>query len=122
MRVLCVRLISPVDGSAITDSSWLSLHREYAVLSMAATPSGQVQLQVVTDDRQSLGWFDSQGFVTTDGTIPSNWTAKISESGTLEIAPATWHAEGFWEAYYDGDSETRRVYAEELKTVLGEAE
>jgi hypothetical protein len=89
---------------------------------MAATPAGQVQLQIITDDRKSLGWFDSEGFVTTDGAIPSNWTAKVSESGTLEIAPATWHVEGFWEAYYNGDSEAQQVYTEELKMVLGEAE
>lgn len=106
----------------MTDSPWVSLDREYAVLSMAATPAGQVQLQIITDDRQSLGWFDSQMFVTTDGAIPGNWTVKVSESGTLEITPAAWHVDGFWEAYYDGDSDARRVYAEELKRVVGEAE
>ena len=103
----------------VESSPWVTLDREYAVVSMLAEPGGRVQLQVLTDDGRSLGWFDSTNFMTVDDCIPSNWTARVGEGGVLELAPAVWLAPGFWEAYYDGDAEVADAVAVELRTILG---
>ncbi|MGN6686445.1 MAG: hypothetical protein ACTHK1_02795 [Actinomycetales bacterium] len=112
-----MRLISPVDGKPMTDSAWLSVDRVYRVLSVAATPEGSVQLQVVTDDGRSLGWFESAMFMTTDGAIPPNWVARIGDRGAVELAPARWLVPGFWESFYDLDPGARRVFEEELAAI-----
>jgi hypothetical protein len=118
MKVMCVRLINPVDGKPMTDSAWLSIDREYPVLSVAATPDGSVQLQVLTDDGRTLGWFESAMFITTDVAIPANWVVRVGERGIVELAPARWLEPGFWESFYDLDPGARRVFEEELSAIM----
>jgi len=120
MKILCTKLPAPVDGMELESSPWVTLHREYPVVSLLAEPGGRVQLQILTDDGRSLGWFDSTNFMTVDGSIPSNWTTRVGEGGTLELAPAVWLAPGFWEAYYDGDLTAADAVAAEIRTILGE--
>jgi hypothetical protein len=119
MRILCTKLPAPLDGMFLEASPWVTLHREYFVVSMLAEPGGRVQLQVLTDDR-SLAWFDSTNFMTVDGRLPGNWSIRIGEGGALELAPAVWLAPGFWEAYYDGDVTAADAVADELRTILGD--
>ena len=119
MKVLCTRLPAPVDDLAVDSSPWVSLDREYTVLGVLAEVGGRVQLHLLTDDGQSFGWFDSDCFLTVDLTIPSTWSARIGEGGTLELAPQDWFAEGFWERYYDGDPSSRESVDRALAILLG---
>jgi len=121
MKVVCVRLISPVDGKPMTDSTWVKLDAEYPVLSVLAVPDGRVQLQILTDDGQNAGWFDAAMFMTSDASVPPNWAVRIGEGGELEMAPTRWSTPGFWESFYDGDPHARRVFAEELSVILASA-
>lgn len=121
MKVVCVKLVSPVDGKPLTDSAWVRLDTEYPVLSILAAPGGKVHLQILTDDGQSAGWFDAAMFMTSDASVPPNWIAKIGDSGELEMAPARWTRSGFWESFYDSDPEARSAFAEELSTILATA-
>ncbi len=120
MKVLCTKLPAPVVGMVLESSPWITLHGEYTVVFMPAEPAGRVQLQILTDDRRSLGWFDSTNFMTVDGSIPSNWTVSVGEGGVLELAPTVWLAPGFWEAYYAGDVTAVEAVAAEFPTILGE--
>ncbi|MGA0568365.1 hypothetical protein ACO2Q7_13610 [Rathayibacter sp. KR2-224] len=83
-----------------------------------AEPSGRVQIQILTEQKQTAGWFDAEMFETSDTSIPPNWAASIVEGGLIELAPARWTARGFWELYYDGDPQARRVFDEELCDIL----
>jgi hypothetical protein len=118
MKVVCIRLISPVDGKPLTDSAWVKLDAEYPVLSILAAPGQRVQLQILTEDGQSAGWFDAAMFMTSDASVPPNWIAKVGDGGELEMAPARWTRSGFWESFYDGDPEARSAFAEELSIIL----
>jgi hypothetical protein len=122
MKVVCVQLISPVDGKPMTDSAWVRLDTEYPVLSVLAAPGGRVQVQILTEDRQSAGWFDAAMFMTSDASVPPNWIVKIGDGGQLEMAPARWAAHGFWESFYDGDQQARSTFAEELAIILATAQ
>jgi hypothetical protein len=120
MRVVCVRVPSPIDGLDADVSPWVTLHEEYVVVSLLAESDGRVKLQIITGDRRSLGWFNSVDFITSDGSIPANWVATVGEGGLVELAPAAWLVTGFWEAYYDGDSEAAAAVERELREILAE--
>ena len=94
---------------------WVTRDAQYDVVSVLASPIGRVQLQIVADDRRSLAWFDSIYFATVETTIPASWSVHVGEGGVLEIGPAGWHSEGFWEAYYDGDRSAAAAVDRELR-------
>jgi hypothetical protein len=121
MKVVCVRLISPVDGKPMADSAWVKLDGEYPVLSVLAVPGGRVQVQILTEDGQSAGWFDAAMFMTSDASIPPNWIVRIGDGGELEMTPARWTTPGFWELFYNGDSGARSAYADEISIILAAA-
>lgn len=118
MKVVCIRLAGSADESASAGGSWLTLDREYSVLSVAATPGGPVELQVLSDDERTPGWFNSAMFLVVDASFPPNWTMAIDEDGALEMTPARWAAPGFWGSFFDGEPTARRIYEEELPQLL----
>ena len=115
MKVLCVRLPGPLDGSTLDSSPWITVDKVYTVTSVTAEPGGRVQIQIVADDGRSLAWFNSETFLTVDSAIPDSWVVKVGESGTLDLAPASWREPGFWEAYYDGDATAKGTVEAELR-------
>jgi len=117
MIVTCKKIPMAPDGSAPEASAWVSVGGRYRVVSVLAEPGRSPLVQIVTDDRASLAWFDSTSFETVDGTIPASWTARIGVNGALELAPSAWLASGFWEAYYDGDPVAARAVETELQTL-----
>ena len=118
MKVRCVRLPVAVDGVRPVPSPWLTVDREYTVVSVLAEFGGRVQLQLVTDDDPTLGWFDSDCFRTVDPEVPRTWSARVGDGGTLELAPGDWLAEGFWERFYDGDPVARDSVDRELAVLV----
>jgi hypothetical protein len=121
MKVVCVQLISPVDGKPMAETAWVKLDAEYPVLSVLAAPAGRVQVQILTEDGRSAGWFDAAMFMTSDSSVPSNWVVSIGECGEFELGPARWAAPGYWESFYDGDPQARVIFAEELSVILATA-
>lgn len=119
MKVICTRLPSPVHAMELESSYWISVNKEYVVLSLLAEPEGPVRLHLLLDDGCSLGWFDSANFLMVEGSLPSNWDACLNEDGTLELAPPAWLAPGFWEDYYNGDPSASNAVRVELQTILG---
>jgi hypothetical protein len=119
MKVVCTKLPATVSAGPQDRSPWVTVHAEYRVVSLIARPAGRVQIQIVTDDGRSLAWFDSTDFMTVDHTVPATWVAKIGEGGTLELAPTSWLAPGFWESYYEGDRAAADAVEAELSDFLG---
>ncbi|TCC48813.1 hypothetical protein E0H75_19770 [Kribbella capetownensis] len=119
MRVVCVDVPVPVIGMEVESSPWVTLDREYVVLAISAEAGGRVQLQLVTDDKDTLGWFDAGCFVCVEGDVPSTWVVRLGEKGLLELGPEAWLAPGFWEAYYDGDASAADAVESQLAAILG---
>ena len=115
MKVMCIRIPGVLDGTTLESSPWLTLDATYTVTSIGAEPSGRLVVQVITDHRGQLGWFESSAFLTVDATIPENWVARVGESGHLDLCPEAWLAPGFWEAYYDGDAAAAQSVEAELR-------
>lgn len=118
MKVVCTRILS-LDGSETSDPNpWITLGTEYLVTSLLAYSDRRTEIQVLTDDGHSLGWYDSRTFATVDGSIPEGWEARINDEGTLELAPSSWFVVGLWEDYYDGDPKAAQIVDAELHKML----
>jgi hypothetical protein len=103
MKVICTTLPPSPDGEPLKSSPWVTLHADYHVLSVLAVPGRPVQIQILTDNGRTLGWYDSEYFMTVDDTVPDSWSVRIGERGVLNLAPTAWLAPAFWDAYYDDD-------------------
>ena len=120
MKVRCIRLISHVDGSEMTDSPWLTVGRQYLVVSVVAVPGRHVSLQII-NDQSRLGMFDSRMFTTSHHSVPPNWVVKVSHEGVLEFAPEPWQEAGFWERFYNDEPEAIRICEEEISKILSDS-
>lgn len=109
-----------MDGLDFDVSAWLKLDAHYDVIGVLTDPVGRVQLHILTDDDQSLAWFDSTHFRVIDGSLSRSWRARIHNDGALELAPSAWLDDGFWERYYDGDRSAIGAVQNQLKLMLGD--
>lgn len=120
MKVICIRVPSPIDGMQLDSSPWVTVDRDYTVVSVLAEVGGRVKVQLL-NDTQSLGWFNANCFLTVDSTIPANWVARVGEGGALRLAPAAWLEEGFWERFYDADPDAHESVERELTIIRSTA-
>ena len=114
MRVLCVSL----EANRKTDP-WLTLNREYLVLSILVVPGRVTKLRVLTDDNRTPILADAAMFAATSEPLPPNWVATIREGGVLELGPRRWLQLGFWEQYFDGDLNAVATFQDEIQAMTG---
>ena len=126
MRVRCVRHVD--DRGEDSDRSELRIGSEYVVIEMSGSLIGRIDVRVSLD--RYGGWatpvlIPARAFETTDGTIPSNWSIRITDEPKgiphFVLAPTPWLRVGFWEDFFDGRSDARKVYESELQTTLAES-
>jgi hypothetical protein len=117
MKVRCNRIISPVDGSRLVESDWLTVGDEYLVVSLLIDPSGHVELRVIDNDGTPSVW-RAEMFETTDERPAPDWLVQLGSDGILEIAPGPWLRPGFWEDYFDYVAEAQRDYESELSIIV----
>lgn len=108
MKALCVKT---ADGSR---DSWLTLNREYQVLSVLMTPKGPAKLRIVADDGRTPILADSPLFAMSSQPIPRSWVLAIMEGGVAEIGPRSWLEPGFWERYFDSDADAISQFQKEV--------
>jgi hypothetical protein len=118
MKVRCLRIVSPVDGSELDESSWVRIGHEYVVLTLLIDPSGHVKVQILAEG-QSPGYWAGEMFETADETLPPNWVARLRSDGLLEFGPKDWLREGFWDDFHNSEPEARAQYERELSIIIG---
>jgi hypothetical protein len=126
MRVRCVRHVN--DRGEDSDGSPLETAGEYVVIEMSGDLPGRVDVRVALYRYGGLATpalIPARVFETTDGTIPSNWSVKITDEPNgiphFVLGPTPWLRVGFWEDYFDDRPEARSVYETELQTTLAES-
>lgn len=73
------------------------------------------QLTLAPFEKGSPSTWDARQFETVDSSIPDHWVIQIGEhSGWTTIGPPEFMADGFWEAFHDGDPTAEAIYAAEL--------
>lgn len=111
--VRCARIINPTSGELESASSWLEVGVSYRLISIMAEP-GRVLLRIIDRSGSPSVW-DSRMFAATTIDLPDHWVARIGADGSVEIGEGDILVQGFWEKFFDGDSDTARVLNDELK-------
>ena len=119
MKLRCLSIVSPVDGSQRAESAWLRVGHEYVVLTLLIDASGRVKVQILDED-QTPSYWQGEMFETSDESLPRNWVARLDPRGLLEFAPRDWLRDGFWEDYFDGVAEAEALYERELSIIVGD--
>ena len=114
MKVRCIKLVS-LEGKELASSPWLKLDGVYDVLSFTAGLNRGVLLRIL--DEKSAGLFPLQQFEIVDGTIPTSWRATALPTGDISFGPQSWREPGFWERYFDGNEEARKIFDEECRAM-----
>jgi len=62
--------------------------------------------------------FSLQQFEIVDGSLPANWVMSISPKGGFTLGPEAWSKAGFWERFFDGDSDAGIAFESEMRKIL----
>lgn len=122
MKVVCIRLISPVTRQETSESEWLTLDSEYVVLAIEGNPGRELSIRVQDDKGGGPGLWPAEMFMTTSTALPSSWIISIGDNGQFDLAPAKWLRPGFWEDFFDREPEALADFEEEKANILAEAD
>ena len=93
---------------------------------MIAFRGRQAEIAITSDG----GWptqLPAQLFRSTEGTVPSNWVARIDQDGNVQLGPATWLRPDFWLDFWGDEDQAgdhhraaREAYGREREIILSE--
>jgi hypothetical protein len=112
VKALCISLTDNRESD-----SWLTLNHEYLVLSILFVPNGTAKLRIIADDNRTPILVDYVMFAANSQPLPRTWVAMIGEGGVLELGPRRWLELGFWERYFDGDSDAVAAFQDEVRAM-----
>jgi hypothetical protein len=117
MKVRCIKLLD-VRGNLQDRSPWLTLGKTYHALTLALDTSNRWIIRLVGDGRNGVALFPLEQFAVVSARVSPSWIACWTSGNLFELAPERWTVEGFWEKYYDMDSEAIRVFEEEKNNIV----
>tara|TARA_R110002096_G_scaffold29497_13_gene88830 strand:- start:30681 stop:31064 length:384 start_codon:yes stop_codon:yes gene_type:complete len=120
MKVRCIRLIAEESGDILESSVWLTIDKEYLVLSVHVDGNGQVSFQLVGDDEFTPAFHRAEQFNIVSNLIPSIWCVDYAPGGAFDLVPRAWREKGFWEKFFDGESDARALFRSEVQAMLDE--
>ena len=120
MKVRCIQLLDEETGNALEKSSWLTTGYAYYVLSIHMQIGGWLKFQLIGDDGITPAFHDAEQFEVISDLIPSGWCVSYISGSHFELTPKAWDAPGFWEEYFDGDSEAVLLFESEKEKMLEE--
>lgn len=118
MKVRCVKLKNEITGEIQQRSAWLTIGKEYHVLSLFIDERRLLFARIIGDDGNTPGIYDMSQFEILDATIPSNWAANSESNIVLRLGPEKWQSQGFWNLFFDGDPHARKVFEEEKAVIV----
>ncbi len=86
----------------------LTVGREYTVLGMSADT-----YRLLSDAGEPL-LYETECFEVLDPGEPALWVSVTGDEGERYAGPPGWGVPGFYEAWHDGDSLVRQVFAVQL--------
>jgi hypothetical protein len=131
MKVVCTRVRDNKTSEWVKQNFALTVGKEYVVLQIefALSQKNKNYYRMICDDDErtkSPALFCSDQFLVVDGTIPKSWVVCQSQMSEelgpyMDIGPASWHAPGFWDNFYDGDPNAEEIYRREAMLIYEEA-
>lgn len=120
MKIKCISLNSNATDRLIDEDPWLTMGKEYIVLSVFIATGEPVEYRLISDESKTPALFAANQFDVIDGSLPFNWIANTVPGSYLELAPSLWTRKGFWEDYFDGVSIARGHFDCETEKILNE--
>ena len=120
MKVEFHRSAGP-EGQILHGAQDLVVGQEYLVLELVISKKNMLLRLLIGPDsfgESHSALYPSWAFATTSEIMPKNWRIRIDTESLMLVGPEAWMTDGFWERYYDGESEARRIFEVELKIVL----
>ena len=116
MKALCIKLLDSL-GRETSSSPWLKVGATYDVLSISVDERGRCLFRIAADQQDDPGLFSSTQFELVDNSLPTIWTITLARGGGMFLGPSEWAKPGFWEAYFDGDEQSRQVYRRDRSAI-----
>ncbi|MBU7008835.1 hypothetical protein [Phosphitispora fastidiosa] len=118
-----------MDNSKQNNSIRLTLGKEYVVLSvemfynssLGAKSLGDVVRYRIEDDDGIVIPFEADIFFVSSKKLPSNWVSFTPNRQQLEIVPATWAYQYFWDDYYNDKPEAIKVFLQERSIIYSQS-
>jgi hypothetical protein len=117
MKVKCVRL-HDVSGKSQEKSSWLTIGNMYHVLEVIQGSNKKWMIRLVGDGLNGVALFPLEEFEVVTHKLPDAWIIKWGKDGFFQLTPELWSHAGFWERFYDKDSDAIRIFEEERKKIV----
>lgn len=122
MKVRCVGFLDEDTGETLESSSWLTIGKEYHVLSVNMEDSLPIKFQLISDDEETPAYHDANQFEIVTNAIPEGWIVDFVSKSHFRLSPKAWAQPGFWEAYFDGELEAIELFNAEKNIILSKDE
>jgi hypothetical protein len=118
MRVV----LKPDAVGAVNVRGWLKAQKQYLVLSVEAAGTGASRnfYRIESEDNNTPALFEADLFRLVDPRLPSCWIAVQQEGVSLQLMPASWAGDDYWERFFDGEPAARRKYEDAMRDMLTE--
>jgi hypothetical protein len=82
----------------------------------------KTRYRIITDGTRTPTLHDARLFQIISPKIPSSWvvTSDKHKGFYIELAPAKWTVTGFWEKFFDGDSDAVAAFEQESYRIVTE--
>lgn len=100
--------------------SFVSRDKKYIVLEIGTSRNGDINYRIEGDDNTPV-LVNSEDFEIISNKLPTLWVAQWYEVGSLVLRPSAWTRLGFWEEYFNGEPEAKRIYEEEKNKIIEES-
>lgn len=117
MRVICTQL-RDANRQPVESSPWLTIGRTYTVLGVEAHSGRKPLFRIVGDDGRTPGVYEADMFEVASAELGETWICAITQDGGVQIGPAPWLRERFWEDYFNGEPGAVRAFDQEFKVLL----
>jgi len=120
MKVRCVKFIDEQTGQTLDSNSWLSVGKEYRVLSIYMQHGLPMKFQLIGDDGETPAYHAANQFEIVTNIIPSTWVVDFESDSYFKLTPRNWCNVGFWEDYFDGVPEAVDLFDSEKAIITKE--
>jgi hypothetical protein len=105
-------------GKSQETFSWLTIGKVYHVLEVIQGSNKKWMIRLVGDDLNGAALFPLEEFEIVTHKLPDSWIIKWDKEGFFRLTPEPWSHAGFWERFYDKDSDAMRVFEREKGKII----
>jgi len=117
VKVRCVKLLDS-RGNVPDRSPWLTIGQVYHVLEVVQDAYGKWSLRANGDGSNGPALFRLEQFEIVSRRVASSWIVRWNERGGFSLTTESWSQPGYWERFYDGDVDARKVFHEEVEKII----